>query len=207
MRLYFDGHPILFLEERRYINSDRSIIPYNGMQLMELIVKFRMQEGLEIQGITPSAASQYPEILLKLKRTIKIKNGHIAFIFIKTEHKEIYYQLLVLNRENKITSTSFTVDGLVSIKDIAMRRHLIEYGEFSVPLSRRSICNSSILAKEPSVGFFTFGLDGDDGTTAEYTTSLDGLQYTEYRTYFYDCKKACRGETIKISLQKVIILT
>ena len=197
---YFDGHPNPFFGgTKQYMISDRSIIPYNGMQLMELIVEIPYQEGLEIQGITPSAASQYPD-LSKVEKDDKNKKWTYSFYFYKNGTYEFTIDY-ILNGENKITSTSFTVDGLVSIKDIAMRRHLInEYGEFSgFRYQDGQYVTQDILAKEPSVGFFTFGLDGDNGTTAEYTTSLDGLQYLKNATglYLYDCKKLAEGETIE----------
>jgi len=197
---YFDGHPNPFFGgTKQYMISDRSIIPYNGMQLMELIVEIPYQEGLEVQGITPSAASQYPD-LSKVEKDDKNKKWTYSFYFYKNGTYEFTIDY-ILNGENKITSTSFTVDGLVSIKDIAMRRHLInEYGEFSgFRYQDGQYVTQDILAKEPSVGFFTFGLDGDNGTTAEYTTSLDGLQYLKNATglYLYDCKKLAEGETIE----------
>ena len=194
---YFDGHP--FWGTKQIMTSDSSIeVPYNGWQLMELTIEIPYQDGLDVKAIIPSAASKYPD-LSKIEKDDKNKKWTYSFYFYKNGTYEFTIDY-ILNGENKTTSTSFTVDGLVSIKDIAMRRHLInEYGEFS-GLSYQSgqYVTKDILAMTPSVGFFTFGLDGDNGRTAENTTSLEGLQYLTNATglYLFKCKNLAAGETI-----------
>ena len=46
---------------------------------------------------------------------------------------------------------------------------------------------------------YDFGKDGDNGSTAQYTTSLDGLQYLTniHGMYLYDCARLAKGETIE----------
>ncbi|MDO4663384.1 MAG: SHIRT domain-containing protein, partial [Erysipelotrichaceae bacterium] len=194
---YFDGTP--WMGTHQYMVSDRTIeVPYNGWHLMQLTVEIPFQEGLEVKTITPSAASQYPD-LSKIEKDDKNSKWTYPFFFYDNGKYDftINYSL---GGEDKTTVASFTVDGLVSIKDIAMRRHLInEYGEFSeIYYNSGQYVTKEILAMTPSVGFFTFGLDGDNGRTAENTTSLDGLQYLTNATglYLFDCKKLAPGETI-----------
>ena len=194
---YFDGHPF-WGTKQKMVSHGNAEVPYNGWQLMELNVEIPYQDGLEVKAVTPTATSQYPE-LSKLEKDDQNSKWIFPFFFYDNGKYDFTIDY-TLAGEAKTTTVSFVVDGLVSIKDIAMRRHLInEYGEFSgLSYQGGQYVTQNILAMTPSVGFFTFGLDGDNGRTAENTTSLDGLQYLTQATglYLFKCQKLATGETI-----------
>lgn len=199
---YFDGHP--FWGTKQIMTLDgRTEVPYNGWQLMELDVEIPFQEGLEIKSITPSVASQYSDLSNLVKDDQNAKWSYPFFFYANGQYDfKIDYTLA---GEEKSTSTSFTVDGLVSIQDIAMRRHLINtYGELSgIYYNSGQYITKEILATTLTDPWgnisFDFGKDGDNGTTAQNTTSLDGLQYLTniHGMYLFDCSKLAPGETIE----------
>lgn len=195
---YFDGHPF-WGTKQKMVSHGNAEVPYNGWQLMELNVEIPYQDGLEVKAVTPTATSQYPE-LSKLEKDDQNSKWIFPFFFYDNGKYDFTIDY-TLAGEAKTTTVSFVVDSLVSIKDIAMRRHLInEYGEFSgLSYQGGQYVTKNILAMTPSVGFFTFGLDGDNGRTAENTTSLDGLQYLTQATglYLFKCQKLATGETIE----------
>ncbi len=194
---YFDGSP-MWGTTQNFVDFGGEV-PYNGWQLMQVTLQIPHQDGLEVLNIQPSIESAYPNYSV-VKKDDKSNNWLYTFFFYENGSYDftINYNY---NGSQQTTQVSYSVDGLVSIKDIAMRRHSInEYGEFSgLSFQDGQYVTKDILAMIPSVGFFTFGLDGDNGRTAENTTSLDGLQYLTNATglYLFDCKKLATGETIE----------
>lgn len=195
---FFKGDPF-WGTTQTMIGYNKEEVEYDGWQLMKLEMSIPYQDGLTINSIQPSVASLYPEYSI-VEKDDKNSKWTYTFFFEEDGTYEFTINYSLNGTEHTVTKTHI-VEGLVSIKDIAMRRHLInEYGEFTGLSSQDGqYVTKEILAKEPSVGFFTFGLDGDNGRTAENTTSLDGLQYLEKATglYLYDCKKLAEGETIE----------
>ncbi len=194
---FFDGDP--FWGTTQTILEHNKEVPYNGWQLMQLTVEIPYQDGLEITSIEPSAESIYPEYS-EIKKDDKNSKWTYTFYFYDNGTYNFTINYSLNGTEHSVTK-AYTVEGLVPIKDVAMRRHLINnYGEFTgLSYQGGQYVTKDILAKEPNVGFFTFGLDGDNGRTAENTTSLDGLQYLKNATglYLHDCKKLVKGETIE----------
>lgn len=195
---FFDGDPF-WGTTQTMIGYNKEEVEYDGWQLMKLEMSIPYQDGLTINSIQPSVPSLYPEYST-VEKDDKNSKWTYTFFFKKNGTYEFTINYSMNGTEHKVTK-SHIVEGLVSIKDIAMRRHLInEYGEFTgLSYQGGQYVTKDILAKEPSVGFFTFGLDGDNGRTAENTTSLDGLQYLKNATglYLYDCEKLVKGETIE----------
>lgn len=125
---FFDGTP--WTGTTQTILEYGIDVPYNGWQLMKLEMSIPYQDGLDVKAITPSATSEYPD-LSKLEKDDKKSLWTYDFYFYNNGTYEFTIDY-TLNGENKTITTSFTIDGLVSIKNAAMRRHLIHnYGEFS----------------------------------------------------------------------------
>ena len=198
---FFDGTPWSGTTQTiREYNRD---VPYTGWQLMQLTVEIPYQDGLEITSIEPSADSIYPEYS-QLKRDDKNSKWTYTLYFYDngTYNFTINYSL---NGTEHTTTKSYTVEGLVFIKDVAMRRHLINtYGDLTgLSYQGGQYVTKEILAKPLYDTWgnlvFDFGKDGDNGSTAEYTTSLDGLQYLTniHGMYLFDCSRLAQGETIE----------
>ena len=104
-------------------------VPYDGWQLMQLDNEIPYQRKLRVTSIQPAVESLYPEYSV-IEKMIKILNGRI--LFFKENGNYNFTINYSLDSANYSTDVSYNVEGLVSIKDIAMRRHLINtYGEFS----------------------------------------------------------------------------
>ena len=198
---FFDGTPWSGTTQT-ILEYDREV-PYNGWQLMQLTVEIPYQDGLEITSIEPSAESLYPEYS-EIKKDDKNSKWTYTFYFYDNGTYNFTINYSLDGTEHSVTK-SYTVEGLVSIKDAAMRRHLINnYGEFT-GLSHQGgqYVTEEILATpqyDPWGNLvFDFGKDGDNGSTAKYTTSLDGLQYLTniHGMYLFDCSRLAKGETIE----------
>ena len=198
---FFDGTPWSGTTQT-ILEYDREV-PYNGWQLMQLTVEIPYQDGLEITSIEPSAESLYPEYS-EIKKDDKNSKWTYTFYFYDNGTYNFTINYSLNGTEHSVTK-SYTVEGLVSIKDAAMRRHLINnYGEFT-GLSHQGgqYVTEEILATpqyDPWGNLvFDFGKDGDNGSTAKYTTSLDGLQYLTniHGMYLFDCSRLAKGETIE----------
>ena len=198
---FFDGTPWSGTTQT-ILEYDREV-PYNGWQLMQLTVEIPYQDGLEITSIEPSAESLYPEYS-EIKKDDKNSKWTYTFYFYDNGTYNFTINYSLNGTEHSVTK-SYTVKGLVSIKDAAMRRHLINnYGEFT-GLSHQGgqYVTEEILATpqyDPWGNLvFDFGKDGDNGSTAKYTTSLDGLQYLTniHGMYLFDCSRLAKGETIE----------
>ena len=198
---FFDGTPWSGTTQT-ILEYDREV-PYNGWQLMQLTVEIPYQDGLEITSIEPSAESLYPEYS-EIKKDDKNSKWTYTFYFYDNGTYNFTINYSLNGTEHSVTK-SYTVEGLVSIKDAAMRRHLINnYGEFT-GLSHQGgqYVTEEILATPQYDPWgdlvFDFGKDGDNGSTAKYTTSLDGLQYLTniHGMYLFDCSRLAKGETIE----------
>ena len=197
---FFDGTP--WTGTTQTILEYGIDVPYNGWQLMKLEMSIPYQDGLDVKAITPSATSEYPD-LSKLEKDDKKSLWTYDFYFYNNGTYEFTIDY-TLNGENKTITTSFTIDGLVSIKNAAMRRHLIHnYGEFSgFDHQDGQYVTKDFLSRplyDPWGNLsFDFGKDTDNGSTAQYTTSLDGLQYLTniHGMDLYICQSLVPGETI-----------
>ena len=198
---YFDGTP--WSGTTQTILKHNKDVPYNGWQLMQLTVKIPYQDGLDVKAITPSAVGEYPDLSI-IEKDDQESLWTYDFYFYNNGTYEFTIDY-TLNGENKTTTSSFTVDGLVSIKNAAMRRHLIHnYGEFSGFDHQDGQYITKDFLSIPlydSWGnlIFDFGKDTDNGSTAQYTTSLDGLQYLTniHGMYLFKCQNLATGETIE----------
>ena len=197
---FFDGTP--WTGTTQTILEYGIDVPYNGWQLMKLEMSIPYQDGLDVKAITPSDTSEYPN-LSKLEKDDKKSLWTYDFYFYNNGTYEFTIDY-TLNGENKTITTSFTIDGLVSIKNAAMRRHLIHnYGEFSgFDHQDGQYVTKDFLSRplyDPWGNLsFDFGKDTDNGSTAQYTTSLDGLQYLTniHGMDLYICQSLVPGETI-----------
>ena len=125
---FFDGTPWSGTTQT-ILEYDREV-PYNGWQLMQLTVEIPYQDGLEITSIEPSAESLYPEYS-EIKKDDKNSKWTYTFYFYDNGTYNFTINYSLNGTEHSVTK-SYTVEGLVSIKDAAMRRHLINnYGEFT----------------------------------------------------------------------------
>ena len=198
---FFDGTP--WTGTTQTILEYGIDVPYNGWQLMKLEMSIPYQDGLDVKAITPSDTSEYPN-LSKLEKDDKKSLWTYDFYFYNNGTYEFTIDY-TLNGENKTITTSFTIDGLVSIKNAAMRRHLIHnYGEFSgFDHQDGQYVTKDFLSRplyDPWGNLsFDFGKDTDNGSTAQYTTSLDGLQYLTniHGMDLYICQSLVPGETIE----------
>lgn len=199
---YFDGTPWSGTPQKM-VEYKEVEVPYNGWQLMQLTVEIPYQDGLEVTSIQPSVESLYPEYS-KVEKDDKNSKWIYKFYFYKNGTYDFTIDY-TLNGEQKAVTRSHSVEGLVSIKDAAMRRHLInEYGDLSgISWNSGQYVTEDILGTplyDPWGNLsFDFGKDGDNGSTAQYTTSLDGLQYLKniHGMYLFDCRKLAPGETIE----------
>ena len=197
---FFDGTP--WTGTTQTILEYGIDVPYNGWQLMKLEMSIPYQDGLDVKAITPSDTSEYPN-LSKLEKDDKKSLWTYDFYFYNNGTYEFTIDY-TLNGENKTITTSFTIDGLVSIKNAAMRRHLIHnYDEFSgFDHQDGQYVTKDFLSRplyDPWGNLsFDFGKDTDNGSTAQYTTSLDGLQYLTniHGMDLYICQSLVPGETI-----------
>ncbi len=197
----FTGTPISGVHE--IMNRDRKTeVEYDGWQLMELNIIIPYQDGLEVTSITPSIDSLYPQYSV-VERDDKNSQWCYSFYFKQNGTYDFAIRYSLNGEENTINK-SYSMEGLVSIKDIKMRRHLIDnYGEFSGVNYGEQYVTREILSTiqyDPWGNIvYDFGKDGDNGSTARYTTSLDGLQYLTniHGMYLYDCAKLAEGETIE----------
>ena len=200
---YFDGDPF-WGTKQKMVSRENAEVPYNGWQLMQLTVKIPYQDGLNIKSITPSAASEYPELsIIEKDDTESLWTYDFYFYDNGTYEFTINYSL---NGTDKVASVSHTVEGLVSIKDVSMRRHLINtYGDYSNvegyntgQYITKDILATTLIDPWGHISF-DFGKDGDGGSTAQYTTSLDGLQYLTniHGMYLFKCQNLAAGETIE----------
>ena len=198
---YFDGTPWSGTTQK--IREYNREVPYNGWQLMQLTVEIPYQDGLEITSIQPSAETLYPEYS-EIKKDDKNSKWTYTFYFYDNGIYDFTINYSLNGTEHSVTK-SYPVEGLVPIKDVAMRRHLINtYGEFTgLSYQGGQYVTKDILATpqyDPWGNLvFDFGKDGDNGSTAKYTTSLDGLQYLTniHGMYLFDCSKLAKGETIE----------
>ncbi len=199
---FFDGSP-MWGTTQTLIDHKGVEVPYDGWQLMQLDIEIPYQEKLEVTSIQPAVESLYPEYSMIEKDD---KNSKWTYSFFFKENGNYNFTInYSLDSANYSTDVSYNVEGLVSIKDIAMRRHLINtYGEFSgLSYQGGQYVTKDMLAKtlyDPWGNIvYDFGKDGDNGSTAQYTTSLDGLQYLTniHGMYLYDCARLAKGETIE----------
>ena len=198
---FFDGTP--WSGTTQTIMEYNREVPYNGWQLMQLTVEIPYQDGLEITSIQPSAESIYPEYS-EIKKDDANSKWTYKFYFYDNGIYDFKINYTLNGTAHSLTK-SYTVEGLVAIKDTAMRRHLINnYGEFSGLDHQGGQYLTEEILSTPQYDpwgnlVFDFGKDGDNGSTAKYTTSLDGLQYLKniHGMYLFDCSRLALGETIE----------
>lgn len=181
---YFDDPPWDSNPTQTMIDHRDIKVPYNGWQLMRLDIAIPHQEGLEVKDIQPNIPSMYPEYS-KVEKNDKNSIWTYSFFFEQNGTYDFTVNY-VLNGNAQSENLSYVAEDLVSIKDIRMRRHLIDnYGKltgFGDSPQLGWYVDKKILATpliDPWGNIsFDFGKDGDNGRTANYTRSLDGLQYT-----------------------------
>lgn len=199
---FFKGTPEWGITEN-FVDYKNVEVPYDEWQLMQLNIEIPYQNGLEVKSVEPSTESLYPQY-----SSVKKDDTHSKWTYTFFFKKDGTYDFTInysVNGIEKSSVKSYTVEGLVAIKDIAMRKHLIDiYGDLTgLNYQGGQYVTKKILATtlyDPSGNiYFDFGKDGDNGSTAKYTTSLDGLQYLTniQGMYLFKCSNLNSGETIE----------
>lgn len=162
-------------------------INYDGWQLMELEIAVPAIDGLEITEILPKTPSLYPEYSTVKKNE---KNWEYSYYFKQNGTYEFVVKYN-LNGQQLETILNYTVDGLVSIKDIEMRYYLLMDGGFNVHDENgyHYYLTKDSLSRETHG--WGFGQGSSDERKVEKLTSLDGLQYVSgmVNCYIFPCDK------------------
>lgn len=161
-------------------------IDYDGWQLMELDIKIPVAEGLEVTEILPKTPSLYPEYST-VEKTDKEWKYPYYFKQNGTYEFTVKYNL---NGKEAESNLSYTVEGLVSIQDPAMRRYLLKDGGFYIKdeYGYHDYLTKDSLSRETFGWGFGQG-SADEGRVKELT-SLDGLQYVSgmVNCYIFPCE-------------------